>query len=123
METLLNLAAGAISGVVADVLTHPLSTVKTRLQVEGAQATFSAASAAHGAKLAAASGRPNPVVMLHRIWATEGMVALFRGVGIVVAGASPRLISNLVTVSIKVSCIIPQNDSRCAGASAVLQWL
>lgn len=89
METLLNLAAGAISGVVADVVTHPLSTVKTRLQVEGAQASFSAAassSSSSAATAAAAAARPNPIMMLHRIWATEGMAALFRGVGVVVAG-------------------------------------
>ena len=30
------LAAGAISGALADVATHPISTVKTRLQVQGA---------------------------------------------------------------------------------------
>lgn len=36
VEKLKGLAAGAVSGVIADVLTHPLSTVKTRLQCQGA---------------------------------------------------------------------------------------
>jgi hypothetical protein len=121
METLLNLAAGAISGVVADVLTHPLSTVKTRLQVEGAQATFSAAaaSAQAGAKTAAAAAaRPNPVVMLHRIWATEGMVALFRGVGIVVAGESAHFICDVV-LFIDIFCVMqsPRRGKRCTSVA------
>jgi len=30
------LIAGSISGVLADMITHPLSTIKTRLQCQGA---------------------------------------------------------------------------------------
>ena len=36
-STLLVLLGGAISGAVADIITHPLSTIKTRIQVQGAQ--------------------------------------------------------------------------------------
>jgi hypothetical protein len=32
-EGMITVCAGAVSGMLADVLTHPLSTVKTRLQV------------------------------------------------------------------------------------------
>ena len=35
-EKLKGLFAGAVSGIIADVVTHPLSTVKTRLQCQGA---------------------------------------------------------------------------------------
>lgn len=78
MDSFITVGAGAIAGVVADVATHPLSTIKTRLQVEGAQ------SAA-----AAQAKRPNPISMLLRVGSQEGMAALFRGVGVVVAAAAP----------------------------------
>ena len=34
-----SLLSGSIAGIVADVATHPLGTVKTRLQVQGASAS------------------------------------------------------------------------------------
>jgi hypothetical protein len=71
-STLASLLAGAVSGVIADVSTHPLSTVKTRLQVEGAQTPRGT--------------RMNPIAMLLRVGSVEGASALFRGVGVVVAG-------------------------------------
>lgn len=74
-DTIANLCAGAISGIMADVSTHPLSTVKTRLQVEGAQSGRGA--------------RVNPISLLLHIGSKEGAGALFRGVGVVVAAAAP----------------------------------
>jgi hypothetical protein len=71
-------ASGALSGIVADVVTHPLSTVKTRLQVQGS------GGSAHGA--VAYRG------VTHAFWqiaTTEGPMALYRGLGIVLVAATP----------------------------------
>lgn len=39
-ETWKNLVAGAAAGSIADIVTHPLSTVKTRLQCQGASQRY-----------------------------------------------------------------------------------
>eukprot|EP00928_Gymnodinium_smaydae_P046314 TRINITY_DN3084_c0_g2_i2.p1 TRINITY_DN3084_c0_g2~~TRINITY_DN3084_c0_g2_i2.p1 ORF type:complete len:292 (-),score=47.33 TRINITY_DN3084_c0_g2_i2:115-990(-) len=68
-------ACGSAASVFADVATHPLSTVKTRLQVQG-------------------SGGGTPVYrgVLHglfRITKSEGPLSLYRGLAAVMVGAAP----------------------------------
>ena len=73
-----SLLAGSVAGIVADIVTHPIGTIKTRLQVQGASAG-SSSLAQYGSIGDAAS----------RILRAEGVGALYRGVGIVVATAAP----------------------------------
>ena len=44
-DTSVALVAGALSGIVADVITHPICTVKARMMVQGAQVTAGEAGA------------------------------------------------------------------------------
>lgn len=67
--------AGAIAGLVADAVTHPLSTVKTRLQVQGA-----------GSSSFLYSG---PLQAMSQIIKTEGIRPLYRGIGAVAITAAP----------------------------------
>ena len=71
-----SLLSGSIAGIFADVATHPLGTVKTRLQVQGASAS---SLTRYGG---VAQG-------LTRILSREGVGALYKGVGVVVATAAP----------------------------------
>ena len=62
---------GGLSGLFADVATHPMSTVKTRLQVQGAT------------KIAQVS----PLRCARQMLAAEGPGSFFQGVGAVCGGA------------------------------------
>lgn len=67
-----------MAGSFADVLTHPLSTIKTRIQVQGC------GGGSHGAL--------HYRGVSHALWQilrTEGPLALYRGLGAVVVGAGP----------------------------------
>lgn len=75
----LQLAIGAVSGAIADTLTHPLSTVKTRLQCQGAVNAVSGSSVAYKGPFSAFLGMVK----------SEGILSLYRGLGIVVAAAAP----------------------------------
>lgn len=77
-ETLRNLSCGCISGIIADVATHPVSTVKTRLQVQGC------GGGQHGA--VKYSGVTSA---FWQILKAEGPVALYRGLGGVIFAAAP----------------------------------
>mmetsp|Transcript_33629 Transcript_33629/g.60867 ORF Transcript_33629/g.60867 Transcript_33629/m.60867 type:complete len:292 (-) Transcript_33629:66-941(-) len=70
--------AGSIAGIMADAITHPLSTVKTRIQVQGS------GGGAHGA----VAYRGITHCLAHTL-RNEGPVALYRGFGAVVVGAAP----------------------------------
>jgi solute carrier family 25 (mitochondrial citrate transporter), member 1 len=74
------LCSGAIAGVFADVLTHPFSTIKTRLQVQGAT------SAVSNGATEIYSG---PISALISICRKEGFRSLYKGVGVVVVAAAP----------------------------------
>eukprot|EP00931_Biecheleriopsis_adriatica_P014087 TRINITY_DN11572_c0_g1_i2.p1 TRINITY_DN11572_c0_g1~~TRINITY_DN11572_c0_g1_i2.p1 ORF type:complete len:254 (+),score=38.99 TRINITY_DN11572_c0_g1_i2:35-796(+) len=69
---------GSLAGITADVITHPLSTIKTRIQVQGS------GGGSHGATTygGVCSG-------LLQILRAEGPVALYRGLGAVLFGAAP----------------------------------
>lgn len=73
-DVIINLISGAVAGAVSDSLTHPLSTIKTRLQCQGAGATVTYS---------------NPITAFASIMRTEGAGALYKGIGIVVASAGP----------------------------------
>lgn len=79
--TATQLIAGAISGVAADLATHPLSTVKTRLQVQGATKSY-----AGGSNTVIYRG---PISAFGTILRNEGIMSLYKGAGIVAAGAAP----------------------------------
>ena len=70
------LFAGSVSGILADVATHPLSTIKTRLQCTGAELSK------NHAKVSFFTG-------FRTVLRQEGVAALYRGVGIVCAVAAP----------------------------------
>lgn len=77
-DVLPQLAAGCAAGVIADVLTHPLSTVKTRLQVQGSGGGQHGAIAYRGTS--------------HALWTvlrTEGPLSLYSGMGAVLVGSAP----------------------------------
>ena len=63
-----SLLAGSVAGIVADIVTHPIGTIKTRLQVQGASAG-SSSLAQYGSIGDAAS----------RILRAEGPHAFFSG--------------------------------------------
>ena len=65
----LQLVAGATAGAISDTITHPLSTIKTRLQCQGA------ASALKGSTVY--SGPYSAFVSIVR---TEGFMSLYKGV-------------------------------------------
>lgn len=69
---------GSAAGIFADVITHPLSTIKTRLQVQGSGGGAHGAVAYRGVSHA-----------LFHIVKSEGPVALYRGMGAVLVGAAP----------------------------------
>lgn len=71
-----SLISGSIAGIVADVVTHPMGTVKTRLQVQGASSSSLTKYSGVGQGLT-------------RILSTEGVGALYQGVGVVVVTAAP----------------------------------
>jgi hypothetical protein len=72
--------AGAVAGAIADCFTHPLSTVKTRLQCQGAMLN---------GKEAGGVFYKGPISGMAFIARTEGFRSLYKGIGIVVAGAAP----------------------------------
>lgn len=71
-----SLISGSIAGIVADVATHPLGTVKTRLQVQGASASSLTKYSGVGQGLTC-------------ILSKEGVGALYQGIGVVVVTAAP----------------------------------
>mmetsp|Transcript_40841 Transcript_40841/g.73753 ORF Transcript_40841/g.73753 Transcript_40841/m.73753 type:complete len:318 (-) Transcript_40841:93-1046(-) len=71
-------ACGCVAGIVADVATHPIATVKTRLQVQGAGGGH------HGA--AAYTGLVQGFTSIVRY---EGAMTLYKGLGAVIACAAP----------------------------------
>jgi hypothetical protein len=73
-DIVINLISGAVAGGISDISTHPLSTVKTRLQCQGAGAIVRYS---------------NPFTAFTSIIRTEGFATLYKGVGIVVASAAP----------------------------------
>lgn len=65
----------------SDVVTHPISTLKTRLQVQGAGA---------GGSTSAAIARYNSIAhAAESIVRTEGVGTLYKGLGITIMAAAP----------------------------------
>lgn len=84
--------AGSAAGTIADIITHPLSTIKTRLQVQGSGGGGHGAVAYRGVTHAlghimknACSGRRWSFVRPR----LEGVVTFYRGLGAVLVGAAP----------------------------------
>ena len=77
------LMSGALAGAFADIVTHPVCTIKARLMAQGAAST------------AAAEGAAETVVYnglldgFRRTIATEGPLAVYKGLGVVLLGAAP----------------------------------
>lgn len=70
--------AGSVAGIFADIITHPISTIKTRLQVQGS------GGGSHGAVV-----YRGVTHAMNQILKTEGLVTLYRGLGAVLVGAAP----------------------------------
>ena len=81
-DALATLVSGSVSGAVADAITHPISTVKTRLQVQGA------ASVVAGGAQQLISYR-GPFHATTNIIRSEGVGALYTGLGAVLSAAAP----------------------------------
>ena len=111
-DTSVALVAGALSGIVADVITHPVCTVKARMMVQGAQGAAGDAGAVVYDGLISGFGT---------ILRTEGIGALYSGIGAVCAGAAPAqaLFFTGMTVTKQVVGDSPQADF-CAGLAAQL---
>mmetsp|Transcript_65616 Transcript_65616/g.182507 ORF Transcript_65616/g.182507 Transcript_65616/m.182507 type:complete len:293 (+) Transcript_65616:62-940(+) len=77
-EAMQHVLAGSVSGIFADITTHPLSTVKTRLQVQGS------GGGQHGAM--SYRGVSHAFLAILR---NEGPRSLYRGLGAVLIGAAP----------------------------------
>lgn len=77
-DALQQVASGSLAGITADVITHPLSTLKTRLQIQGAGGGQHGAVVYRGINHACA-----------HILRTEGPMALYSGMGAVLVGAAP----------------------------------
>ena len=77
------LLSGALAGGFADIVTHPVCTIKARLMAQGAAST------------AAAEGAAETVVYkglvdgFRRTIAAEGPLAVYKGLGVVLLGAAP----------------------------------
>ena len=101
-DIIINLASGAIAGSIADLSTHPLSSkndhsfsvyyfhsnillpfiflaIKTRLQCQGASSHSSVPTVLY----------KGPLTALSSIIRYEGVLSLYKGVGIVIASAAP----------------------------------
>lgn len=74
-----SMVAGSLSGVIADVVTHPISTLKTRLQVQGAGQKNDASITRYTSFSHAARH-----VVRH-----EGIGTLYKGLGITILAAAP----------------------------------
>ena len=77
--------AGGISGLVSRFATHPMDTLKTQMQVQGAVA--GAAGGARGAGAASLARYRGVFDGIGKILAREGPVGLYRGFGAVVTAA------------------------------------
>ena len=77
-DTVVTLTAGALSGIVADVITHPMCTVKARLMTQGV------ASAGEASVVYTSFGHGFVTILR-----TEGIGALYSGIGAVAVGAAP----------------------------------
>lgn len=77
------LIAGAVAGGLADILTHPVCTIKARLMAQGAAST----SAAEGA--AETIVYKGLIDGFRRTVAAEGPLAVYKGLGVVLLGAAP----------------------------------
>ena len=75
------LIAGAASGAFADVLTHPVCTIKARMMTQGA-----ASASAAGGEVYVYKGLVDGFKHIVR---TEGPLAMYKGLGIVLIGAAP----------------------------------
>lgn len=67
---------GGLSGVFADICTHPISTIKTRMQIQGV------------AKMANnISKYKNSIHAVKKMWKCEGPTSFFKGIGAIICGA------------------------------------
>ena len=77
------LAAGALAGGLADIITHPICTIKARLMAQGAASTATAEGAAETVVY------KGLIDGFRRTIAAEGPLAVYKGLGIVILGAAP----------------------------------
>lgn len=81
MSDVVVLASGALSGAFADIITHPVCTIKARLMTQGAASTTTA-----GGEVYVYKGLTDG---FRHIIRTEGPTAVYKGLGIVLLGAAP----------------------------------
>ena len=74
---------GGIAGLTADVLTHPISTVKTRMQVQGADKSLLTQSIESQSKVM----YRNPLQAAFHMATHEGIGSFWQGIGAVIGGA------------------------------------
>jgi len=113
------LIAGSVSGICADLVTHPLSTVKTRLQCQGATAGLS------GQASVLYTG---PISGMRHMIRNEGALSLYKGVGVVVAVAAPAQAMYFAGYELARSLLGKSGSSTfiagvCAQLSASICWV
>ena len=72
---------GGIAGLTADVITHPISTVKTRMQVQGASKALNNSSSQISTLYR------NPIQASYHMMKYEGFHSFWQGIGAVIGGA------------------------------------
>ena len=111
MSALDILIAGAASGAFADVLTHPVCTIKARMMTQGA------ASAA-GGEVYVYKGLMDGFKHIVR---TEGSLAMYKGLGIVLIGAAPAQALFFTGMTTVQKTFSPKSDLANFGAGIAAQ--
>lgn len=107
------LASGALSGGLADIITHPVCTIKARLMTQGASS-----STAAGGEVYRYRGLFDG---FRHIVRNEGPTAVYKGLGIVLLGAAPAqglFFYGMTAVQKKFS---PKSDAANFGAGIAAQ--
>lgn len=113
MDTANVLMAGALSGAFADVLTHPVCTVKARLMSQGASK-----GSAEGAVSYMYKGLFDGFKHVVR---NEGFMALYKGLGVVLMGAAPAQALFFFGMSTVQSTFSPKSDLANFGSGIAAQ--
>ncbi len=113
MSALDILIAGAASGAFADVLTHPVCTIKARMMTQGA-----ASASAAGGEVYVYKGLVDGFKHIVR---TEGPLAMYKGLGIVLIGAAPAQALFFTGMTTVQKTFSPKSDLANFGAGIAAQ--
>ena len=113
MSTTDILLAGAGSGALADILTHPVCTIKARMMTQGA-----ASASVAGGEVYVYKGLVDGFKHIAR---TEGALATYKGLGIVLIGAAPAQALFFTGMTAVQRTFSPKSDLANFGAGIAAQ--